>query len=132
MPASAGRKSVWQVIGAVALIGFLGGCSVTETVNNILSSTTPSDWYNSDGLPKAEHKVDIFVAINLDNLKADMAKGRGEYLESLSTLLEVPVDRRSEFSRLVQEKYTVFGVADRNTVAKALIGLSNSLGSTMP
>jgi len=127
MPTRAVGSAMCQVIGFMSLLVFFGGCTVTNTVKDILSSTTPGDWYTSDGMPKAEYKVDIFVAINLENLKADMAQGRGEYLESLSALLEVPPDRKSEFSRLAQEQYRVLGTADGNTVAKALTGLSDSL-----
>ncbi len=127
MLALAESHVVWRVFGLVSLVLLLGGCTVTNTVKEILSSTTPGDWYTPDGLPKAEHKVDVFVAVNLENLKADIAKGRGEYLDSLSALLEVPLGRKSEFSRLAQERYTVLGAADKHTVAKALTGLSVSL-----
>jgi hypothetical protein len=127
MPAPAGRSVVWHVIGAVSIIWLLGGCTVTNSVKDILSSTTPGDWYTSDGMPRAEYKVDVFVAVNLENLKADIAKGRGEYLESLSALLEVPLDRKLEFSRLAQEQYAVLGGEDGSAVAKALTGLSESL-----
>jgi hypothetical protein len=127
MPAPVGRIIAWRVIAAISLIGLLGGCTVTDTVKDILSSTTPGDWYRSDGLPKAEYKVNVFVAINLENLKADIAKGRGEYLESLSTLLAVPLDRRSEFALLAQKQYPVLGAENGNAVARALTGLSESL-----
>lgn len=66
------------------------GCSLTGSTKDILSSTTPGDWYTEDGLPKAEYKVNVFVAVNLDNLKTDMARGQGEYLASVSGLLDVP------------------------------------------
>lgn len=127
MSALARSSVVWHVIGAISLIWLLGGCTVTDTVKDILSSTTPGDWYTSDGMPKAEHKVDVFVAVNLENLKADIAKGRGEYLESLSTLLDVPLGRKLEFSRLAQEQYAVLRGEDGSAVAKVLTGLSESL-----
>ena len=73
---------------SVIMIVILNGCSTTETINDFLSSTTPGDWYNRDGMPKAEHaKVDVFVAINIDNIKADLARGQGEYLEALTCSL---------------------------------------------
>ncbi len=62
------RVTLPSMVGIVLLSFGLGSCSITETVNDVLSSTTPSDWYGRDGLPKAEHKVDVFVAINIDNL----------------------------------------------------------------
>src|SRR4051812_19558522 len=91
-------KTLLPVISIPLIIASSSGCSTTETINDFLSSTTPGDWYNRDGMPKAEHKVDVFVAINLENLKADLARGQGEYLEALSDLLTVATDRRQEFS----------------------------------
>lgn len=47
-----------------------------------------------------------FVAFNFENLKQDMAKGRGEYLTSLSGLFGVPLDRREAFFSHAQSRYT--------------------------
>ena len=83
----------------------VSACSVTETVKDILSSTTPGDWFTGDGLLKPDQKVNAFVAFNLENLKQDMAKGHGEYLTSLSTLLGVPQDRQASFFAYAQSRY---------------------------
>jgi hypothetical protein len=83
----------------------ISACSVTETVKDILSSTTPGDWFTGDGLLKPDQKVNAFVAFNLENLKQDMAKGHGEYLTSLSTLLGVPQDRQASFFAYAQSRY---------------------------
>lgn len=110
----------------------LSGCSVTETVNKILSSTTPGDWYNEDGIPKAEHRVNVFVALNLDNLKTDLARGEGEYLASLAELLQVPPGRQSEFFALAQQGYPSLARADRAGVTRTLIAMSRDVGGTRP
>jgi hypothetical protein len=83
----------------------LSACSVTETVKDILSSTTPGDLFNSDGLLKPDQKVNAFVTFNFENLKQDMAQGHGEYLTSLSTLLGVPQDRQTSFFAYAQSRY---------------------------
>ncbi len=124
------RKTFQRLIGIVLLSVYFSGCSITETVNDILSSTTPGDWYTRDGLPKAEHKVEVFVAINMDNLKVDLARGQGEYLEALSVLLTIAPDRRQEFSMRAQKEYTLLAGQDRNTVGKALIALSRPFRDT--
>ena len=87
-------------------------CTITETVEKIVgstsdftSSTSPSSWFTGDGLLKADQKVIAFVAFNFENLKQDMAKGRGEYLTSLSTLFGVPQDRREAFFSYAQSRY---------------------------
>jgi len=90
---------------AVALTLAFSACSVTETVKDILSSTTPGDWFTADGLLKPDQKVNAFVALNLENLKQDMAQGHGEYLTSLSALLGVPQDRQASFFAHAQSRY---------------------------
>ncbi len=120
-------KTLLRIIGLPLMIVCLNGCSTTETINDFLSSTTPGDWYNRDGMPKAEHKVDVFVAINIDNLKADLARGQGEYLEALSVLLTVAIDRRQEFSMRAQNEYSRLANQDRAAVTEALVALSQGL-----
>ena len=83
----------------------ISACTVTKTINDTLSSTTPGDWFTGDGLLKADQKVNAFVALNFENLKQDMAQGHGEYLTSLSTLLGVPQDRQASFFAHAQSRY---------------------------
>jgi hypothetical protein len=87
-------------------------CTVTETVKDvlgsikdILSSTTPGVWFTEDGLLKADQKVNAFVAINFENLKQDMARGRGEYLSSLGELMGVSRGRQEAFYSFAQSRY---------------------------
>ena len=99
------------VLAGVLCITF-SACTITETVGKIVgstsdftSSTTPSDWFTGDGVLKADQKVIAFVAFNFENLKQDMAKGRGEYLTSLSELFGVPQYRREAFFSYAQSRY---------------------------
>ena len=101
-----------QLAGLLLLCLPIGGCSITETVKDILSSTTPGDWYTSDGLPKAEHKVDVFLATNLNNVKTDIARGGGEYLDSLGRLLDVDAGGQEKFAAMLQKQYPL--LADQN------------------
>lgn len=101
---------IWHGIShRIVLIATLSfstfGCTVTETINDFLSSTTPGDWYAGDGLVKEEYKPHVFVANNFDNIKTDLARGQGEYLTSLTTLLHVPSERHSQFFSHVQQHY---------------------------
>ena len=114
-------------IAVLALPLAMLGCTVTETVKNFLSSTSPGTWYTQDGLPKAEHKLDIFMALNMENLKTDLARGQGEYLAALSTLLQVPPQRETEFFALAQQRYTAVAREDRVDMSRTLISLSRQL-----
>ena len=101
------------------------GCSTTETINDILSSTTPSDWYTGDGLIKNEYKPHMFVALNFDNLQIDLAKGQGEYLMSVTELLNVPPQQQPEFFALLQQHYPeLVQQKDHASVTKTLLTLS--------
>jgi hypothetical protein len=109
--------SLSRVAAVVSLTIYMSGCSVTETVSNFLSSTTPGDWYTSDGLPKAEHKLDVFLATNLNNVKMDAARGSGEYLQSLGRLLDVDAAGQPKFAALVQEQYPLLADQDGTVIA---------------
>jgi hypothetical protein len=91
--------------GAAVLLFTLSACSVTETISNFLSSTSGKSWFTEDGLIKTDHRVQAFMAFNFENIKQDMAKGQGEYLDSLSTLMEIPPDRRALFFAHAQSRY---------------------------
>ena len=91
--------------GAALLLFSLSACSVTETISNFLSSTSGKSWFTEDGLIKTDHRVQAFMAFNFENIKHDMAKGQGEYLDSLSTLMEIPPDRRASFYAHAQSRY---------------------------
>ena len=85
----------------LALVVVSTACTVTNTVTDFLSSTTPGDWYQ-DGLIKEEYKALVFTKLNFENLKQDTAAGRGEYLASLSELLGVPESLQEEFFSIAQ------------------------------
>ena len=116
---------------AVCILAMFG-CTLTGTTKDILSSTTPSDWYTEDGMPKAEYKVAVFVAVNLDNLKTDMARGQGEYLASLSGLLEVPAQQRPAFFSLVQQRYPSLAEQEQAGVTHTLVALPYDVEALPP
>jgi hypothetical protein len=125
------KSKLFPVIHIAGIAVFslaLSSCSVTETINKVLSSTTPGDWYTEDGLPKAEYKVKMFVAINLENLKADLARGQGEYLTSLSMLLNVPPQHKAQFFALAQRQYPALAQQDKTVTGEMLIALSHEMG----
>ena len=93
-------------------ITVLTGCTITgtieeivDTTSNFTSSTSGRTWWNEDGLLKSEHKAIAFAAYNQQNLEQDIAKGRGEYLASLSSLLGVSESGRSAFAYGAQNRF---------------------------
>jgi len=55
-------------------------------------------------------KIEKFVAANMENLATDIAKGSGEYLDTLATLYEINSD--SEFSNLLQKNFSKIYTSD--------------------
>jgi hypothetical protein len=88
-----------------ALSFLMFGCSVTETINDFLSSTTPGVWFTGDGLVKEEYQAHVFVAINFDNPTTDLTEGYGEYMTSLTALLHVSSNHQPQFFAFVQRLY---------------------------
>lgn len=105
--------------GMAALALMSTGCTIKATldttsdgVTNVVSSTTPGSWVTEDGLLKAEHKVAAFTFYNQTNLEQDLARGQGEYLTSLGSLLGVAEDRQASFQSNAQDAFGVLAAAD--------------------
>lgn len=54
----------------------------------------------------ASKKLHTYVAENMDNLATDIAKGDGEYLNTLAVLMEVPEDQRAGFYANLQSNFS--------------------------
>jgi hypothetical protein len=89
--------------------------TTSDATSNFLSSTTPGAWYTEDGLLRAEQKVTAFTAYNQTNLEQDLARGQGEYLTSLGTLLGVADDRQASFRSNAQDAFGTLLSADQAT-----------------
>ncbi len=77
----------------------------------------------NDGKVWASEKVNVFTAMNFDNLAQEMAQGRGEHLTSLATLMGVPEENHQVFFAMTQENYTTLvqaGETSPKAVVKAL------------
>jgi hypothetical protein len=74
----------------------------------------------NDGQVWASEKVNVFAAINFDNLAQEMAQGKGEHLTSLATLMGIPVAQQPAFFAMTQKKYTTL-VQEGETSPKAVV-----------
>ena len=63
----------------------------------------------------ANDKLDKFVSDNMDNLAVDIARGQGEYLNTLAVLLEVPEGERAGFYTKLQTHFSDIYTADTVT-----------------
>ena len=116
--------SLHMIVMAFLMLPVIG-CTATGSTKDFLSSTTPSGWYTGDGLIKDEYKPHMFVALNFDNLQIDLAQGQGEYLTSLTALLQVPPQQQPDFFALLQQHYPeLVQQKDHDSVTKTLLTLS--------
>lgn len=83
---------------------------ITDTTGNITASTSGRTWWNEDGLLKQEHKIAAFTTYNAQNLEQDAARGQGEYLASLDSLMGRPAD--PALGRLAQDSFTQWSRSD--------------------
>ncbi len=77
----------------------------------------------NDGTIFASEKVNVFAAVNFDNISQEMAQGQGEHLTSLATLMDIPADQHEIYFAMAQEHYTTLIQADEaspKTVIQAM------------
>ncbi len=98
--------------GLAAVLLLSAGCTikatleqVTDTTSNITGTTSGAAWWSEDGQLKPDFKTTAFVTLNQENLRQDLAAGRGEYLSSVSRLLNIPEERQPVFFSTVQASY---------------------------
>ncbi|HVN25298.1 MAG TPA: DUF3015 domain-containing protein [Syntrophorhabdales bacterium] len=53
----------------------------------------------------SNQKVNVFVADNMDSLAKDIAKGNGEHLDTLASLMNVPQKDRTAFNAKLQKNF---------------------------
>ncbi|MDF0651955.1 MAG: DUF3015 family protein [Nitrospira sp.] len=100
------------LVGVVAILLSWNGCTIkatlnqtTDTTSNITGTTSGAAWWSEDGQIKPDFKAMAFVSLNHENLRQDLAAGRGEYLASMSRLLGVPDERQPAFCSTAQVGY---------------------------
>jgi hypothetical protein len=77
---------------------------ILDPMTKFTSSTTPRGF--ADHLIQARQKTEVFASYSYDNLRADIARGSGEYLVSLATLAGIPSSRQTEFQGQMRNAYS--------------------------
>ncbi|MDA2909483.1 DUF3015 domain-containing protein [Nitrospiraceae bacterium AH_259_D15_M11_P09] len=101
--------------------------STNALFSNWLAIATGTSGCTNDGIIMAEHKVNVFAATNFENVSQDMARGQGEHLASLATLMGVPEDQQAEFFTLAQDKYTTLIQSGETTPVAMLKALNDAM-----
>jgi hypothetical protein len=105
--------------GMAALLTISTGCTLkatiketTDTTMNVTGTTSGRIWWNEDGLLSPEHKALAFATYNEANLEQDIAKGHGEYLTSLGSLLGMTADSQPFFQEEAQKGFGTLLASD--------------------
>lgn len=84
----------------------------------------------NDGQVWAQEKVNVFAAMNFENLTQEMAQGNGEHLASLATLMGIPADRHAQFFTLTQVRYTSLMEAGDTSPVAMIKALNETIANT--
>jgi hypothetical protein len=93
-----GADSVLLQVLAVTTNGTFGNITFGIT-SGTLGCVPPRSLVFRDGVTK-------FVAANMDNLAKDVAQGKGESLETLAEMMEVPAANRAMFGSAMQANFS--------------------------
>jgi hypothetical protein len=110
---------------------FAAGCTLkgtikqtTDTTSNVTGTTSGRTWFTEDGLLHPEHKLTAFTALNQTNVEQDLARGQGEYLTSLGTLLGLSNDRQAAFHAKAQGAFETLMTSDHEARLQQLRALA--------
>ena len=102
--------------GIMAVALSVTGCNTTkatvDTTVKFFSSTSPDSMFTADGMVEQRQKVNLFVGVAFENLRQDVAQGKGQYLTSLAVLMSIPPSRQEEFAEFLQAMYSTLFTSD--------------------
>lgn len=108
-----------EAIGPQVLMATTNGTFGSQTFG--ISSGTSG--CSNNGMLFAQEKVNVFTAMNFENISQEMAQGQGEHLVSLATLLGVPEKDQPEFFALTHTQYETLIRSGETTPAAMLQSL---------
>ena len=97
--------------------------ATVDTFAKFTSSTSPGEMFDADGYIKQSQKARLFTSVAFENLEQDIARGNGEYLTSLATLLKIPAGKQDEFRAHSQSNYSLLFTPDIRTAERLLATL---------
>jgi hypothetical protein len=113
------RTRLSTLICVTALLMIASGCTLkgtiketTDTTSNVTGTTSGRTWFTEDGILHPEHKLTAFMALNQTNVEQDLARGEGEYVTSLSTLLGLSDDQQAAFHAKAQGAFETLMTSD--------------------
>ena len=93
----------WKGQKQIAPQMFMATTNMTGSYSFSIASGTSG--CTNDGRIWDSERASLFIEVNYASLSEDMARGGGEHLASLSTLMHVPKEYQPEFFAMAQEHY---------------------------
>ncbi|MEO8341089.1 MAG: DUF3015 family protein [Nitrospirota bacterium] len=93
----------WKGQKQIAPQMFMASTNVTGSYSFSIGSGTSG--CSNDGKIWNSERASLFIEINYASLSEDMARGGGEHLASLASLMHVPLEHQPEFFAAAQERY---------------------------
>ena len=78
----------------------------------------------------SNQKVNVFVADNMDSLAKDIAKGTGEHLDTLASLMNVPQKDRTAFNAKLQKNFSRIYTSEYVTATDVIRNIEAVISST--
>jgi hypothetical protein len=111
-----GQKGPVPQILAVTTNGSFG--------NQTFGITTGTLGCEKDAVVRSPTKVRMLMVSSLDNLAVDVARGQGETLESLASLMAVEPDHRARFFASLQGEFVRIFPSEDVTVDEVIVSIN--------
>ncbi|MDH4185602.1 MAG: DUF3015 domain-containing protein [Nitrospira sp.] len=127
------RPFHYQLLTVTCAISLLAmsGCTIkgtvkqiTDTTSNVTGTTSGHAWWNEDGILLPGQKAIAFAAYNEANMEQDLARGQGEYVTSMATLLGVPADQQPAFQAKAQGSFDTLNALNHEARLQQLQALA--------
>jgi len=109
------NSKVMQVVGATTN-GTFG--SQTFGISSGTSGCT------EDGAVKLAKATEVYVEVNLESIRRDMAAGQGEYVNTLASMMGASDANRAQLVRYFQENYSAIFPTANASSSEVLMNLS--------
>ncbi len=115
--------------GKSGIASQLLAASTNGTFSNSFAITSGTSGCSPDGVVLRQYERDIFAALNLRNIQHDVARGQGEYLTSLASIMGINSQDRSVFSAFVRDRSALLLSETAASSEQFLTALDNQLAA---
>jgi len=98
----------------------------SSPLSGILSGTSGCE---NPGVVSNEYQKKVFVAMNLDDLAKDVARGSGDHLTSMATLMGIEKNDQKIFFQLTQSKYEQLFSSQAASYEDVLAALNDAISA---